>query len=127
MAISRLCENPECNNWFEPKHDGAKSCKIKCKNRKNYIFNSLQYSYEILATAQRKKNYQILEYLFGIKKNSITREGLELMGFSFKVFFPPLLDEENNQYYRFGNTLLKFVSETLFEIQYLDHENIQTK
>jgi len=123
-ANLRMCESPECSKWFTPKNDGGKCCCIKCKNRKNYLFASLEYFWEFVCTSQRKKNYKVLEYLLSINRIKVTRELLELMGFDFCVCFAPLLSQEGDHYYRFGNSLLKQISEDEFEIKYYDYEKI---
>lgn len=120
MAIERICENPECFSWFQPKSDAALCCCVQCKNRKNYIFKTLEYSWEYISTSQRKKNYKVLEYLQKIGCNQITREILLMMGFSFEVCYAPMNDDEGYNYYRFGNSLLKQIDIDNFEIQYID-------
>lgn len=122
MAVSRICANPECDNWFKPVSDKALCCSVGCKNRKNYIFKTLEYQWEFISTTSRKKNYKILEYLQRINRIKVNREILGLMGFDFSVCYAPMNDQEGVYYYRFGNSLLKQIDENNFEITYYDHE-----
>lgn len=118
----RLCANPHCNKWFQFTNDAKKTCNTKCKNHKNYLIDSLEYHWEEMGINARRKNFRILEYLQSINRLFISREVLELTGFDFTVCYAPLLDENGDSYFRFGNSLLKQIDENNYELKYIDNE-----
>ena len=122
MALPRFCANPDCTKKhpFVPISDAALCCCIKCKNRKNYIENSLEYIWEILRIGERKRNRKILEYLFSIGQFKVMREALMQMGFTFEVVFLPVVDDNGISHFRFGNCYLKCIDENFFEIIYIN-------
>lgn len=122
MARARFCKNPDCERKgpFSPKSDGAKFCCVPCKNRSNYIDASMEFTWEALRIAERKRNRKILEYLFGIGQLRVARDTLLQLGFTFEVVFLPVIDDEEFEYFRFGNSYLKQVDENHFEISYIN-------
>lgn len=123
MAKPRFCESPDCKRKtpFSPINDGAKYCCNQCKNRANYIANTMEYEWELLRHKERKRNIKILEYLLSVGNSRVSYELLAQMGFIFEVTYIPFVSEDQSENLRFGNCFLKCVSEDQYEIIYINN------
>lgn len=123
MAKPRFCESPDCKRKtpFSPINDGAKYCCNQCKNRANYIANTMEYEWELLRHKERKRNIKILEYLLTTGQWRVTHDLLIQMGFIFEVTYIPFVDKDSNSNMRFGNCYLKVLDQDMYEIIYINN------
>lgn len=123
MAKPRFCQNPDCTRKtpYTPKSDSSKCCCVRCKNRKNYIETTLEYSWELLRFKERKRNIKILEYLLSVGNWRVTYDILLQMGFTFETTYIPFTGEDGSQNMRFGNCFLKCINVDLYEITYINN------
>jgi len=60
----RKCAYSKCGEYFEIKNPKKRFCCLSCKNKAAYLYKLQNYPWEIAQYKFRRKNIQILEYLY---------------------------------------------------------------
>lgn len=105
MCINRM------RKTFQVKNPKKRFCSLSCKNKAAYLFNLKTYDWEIKQFKARRKNIQILEYLYNQGKIRVTLDDLKLIGFEENCAIIPSKNEQKKIVFRFGNILLTIISE----------------
>ncbi len=112
----RKCAFKKCDKYFALKNPKKRYCCLSCKNKAAYLYLLDNYPWEVLQFKTRRKNIQILEYLYNKKTTLTSITDLKLLGFDNKCAIIPSKNSFAQQVYRYGNILLTIISKSECEI-----------
>ena len=113
---TKKCAFTKCEKTFEVKNPKKRFCCLRCKNKAAYEYQLKTYPWEIKQFKARRKNIQILEYLYNQRKLKVTLDNLKLLGFTVECAIIASKNEQKQSVFRFGNTLLTIISDKECEI-----------
>ena len=106
----RKCAFKNCVESFTIKNPKKMFCNNSCKNKAAYLYELETYPWEVKQFKIRRKNIQILEYLYNQKKTLMTISDLNLLGFDATCGIIPTKNELGQWDYRYGNIKLTILS-----------------
>jgi len=106
----RKCAFKKCEKYFALKNPKKRFCGLSCKNKAAYLYELENYPWEVQQFKIRRKNIQILEYLYNQKKTLMTISDLKLLGFDETCGIIPTKNELGQWDYRYGNIKLTILS-----------------
>ena len=109
---TKICASPNCQEPFEYKSSKKKFCNNYCKNQAAYQHIILVYPWDVAMFKARRKNIQIVEYLFEKGYCRILYHELIQMGFDPSAAYSPVQGEDGASYMRYGNIGLRIISKT---------------
>jgi hypothetical protein len=113
---TKKCAFTQCEKTFEIKNPKKRFCCLSCKNKAAYEYLLKTYTWEIKQLKARRKNIQILEYLYNQQKLRVTLNELNLLGFEIECAIIAFKNEQKQSVFRFGNILLTIISDNQSEI-----------
>ena len=112
----RKCAYSKCDKYFELKNPKKRFCNINCKNKAAYLYKLKNYPWEIKQLKARRKNIQILEYMYDQNKTLLSLEDLMLLGFEITCAILPYKNTLGQPVYRYGNLLLTIITKNECQI-----------
>jgi hypothetical protein len=118
MTIIKIkdCANSVCNNSFKVKNPKKKYCCMHCKNQAAYNYKLQEYEWEIEMDKNRKKNIQILEYLYNKENFRVNTDELIKLGFHAGASYLPFMQGKDLTVFRFGNIYVRKLTNNEFQL-----------
>jgi hypothetical protein len=112
----RKCAFKKCEKYFALKNPKKRFCGLSCKNKAAYQFELETYPWEVKLNKARRKNIQILEYLYKQNKVLVRYRELQLLGFDRSCTIIPPINELGQAVYRYGNNTLTELFDNEYKI-----------
>ena len=110
------CANSVCDNSFAVKNPKKKYCCMHCKNQAAYNYKQKVYEWEIEMDKARKKNIQILEYLYNKENFKVNTAELKKLGFNVEASYLPFIHGKEKNIFKYGNIYVRILSNKEFEL-----------
>lgn len=110
------CAFNQCDNCFDVKNPKKRFCSLSCKNKAAYQYRLNNYQWETDQFKSRRRNIQILEYLYLQNKLFIKFDDLELLGFNTESAIIPSFNSLNQIVYKYGNILLTELTNKCYKL-----------
>jgi hypothetical protein len=112
----RKCAFKNCVKSFTIKNPKKMFCNNSCKNKAAYLYELETYPWEVKQHKARRKNIQILEYLYKQNKVLVRYRELQLLGFDRSCTIVPTVNELGQAVFRYGNNTLTELSDDEYKI-----------